>query len=506
MPIARDHTHAGVSLEGHTHETQDQGALTVVATGSTASRTLAERWGEVFNVKDYGAKGDGTTDDTDAINLAFAAAKVAVASLPGFGTLHAKADVYFPPGGRYLVTSPINATEIRGTNWSVTAHGAVVEGKISTGDAVFDLVGSRFCTLRGLTITAGTTDTPKWGIQMGRYGTENSDFHAFQQVTVLGHFTGACLYNYASEDNTFNDLRLWNENTSATSYCMIMEGNFSHSMTSEYATITATTGDTASHISNIFISLDARKRFSGPCIKLKRTSGFRFYQCYGVSHDNAVVTIACDGFGHRDLHLDMHCEGDDSTYAVLFLNDSETNPVIDGFTYRDANPFAKTAIFQSAAGISTVTFKDYDIKLPLLKNNPLYFDDKAKFKLFGGRMHIGNATRMQNLAEQVGTVVTDDRDGLTIGPGSQLIEDASNRHMALKGSLRIYDGFATNVSPGDLGNTGEVRLEAGFIAVSDGITAPAHETGVAKLYVDTADGDLKVKFSDGTVKTIATDT
>ena len=30
--------------------------------------------------------------------------------------------------------------------------------------------------------------------------------------------------------------------------------------------------------------------------------------------------------------------------------------------------------------------------------------------------------------------------------------------------------------------------------------------GLAQLYVDTADGDLKVKFGDGTVKTIVTDT
>ena len=43
------------------------------------------------------------------------------------------------------------------------------------------------------------------------------------------------------------------------------------------------------------------------------------------------------------------------------------------------------------------------------------------------------------------------------------------------------------------------------IAVTDGITAPSNITGQAIIYVDTADGDLKVKFGDGTVTTIATD-
>jgi hypothetical protein len=46
----------------------------------------------------------------------------------------------------------------------------------------------------------------------------------------------------------------------------------------------------------------------------------------------------------------------------------------------------------------------------------------------------------------------------------------------------------------------------GEMRIPDGITAPATATGYAVLYVDSADGDLKVKFGDGTVKTITADT
>jgi hypothetical protein len=42
--------------------------------------------------------------------------------------------------------------------------------------------------------------------------------------------------------------------------------------------------------------------------------------------------------------------------------------------------------------------------------------------------------------------------------------------------------------------------------LKDGVTAPSATVGLAKLYVDTSDGDLKVIFGDGTIKTIATDT
>jgi hypothetical protein len=39
----------------------------------------------------------------------------------------------------------------------------------------------------------------------------------------------------------------------------------------------------------------------------------------------------------------------------------------------------------------------------------------------------------------------------------------------------------------------------------DGITAPTAITGQASIYVDTATGDLMVRFGDGVTKTLATD-
>lgn len=44
------------------------------------------------------------------------------------------------------------------------------------------------------------------------------------------------------------------------------------------------------------------------------------------------------------------------------------------------------------------------------------------------------------------------------------------------------------------------------LSLADGVTPPPTISGSATLYVDSGDGDLKVKFGDGTVKTIVTDT
>jgi len=43
------------------------------------------------------------------------------------------------------------------------------------------------------------------------------------------------------------------------------------------------------------------------------------------------------------------------------------------------------------------------------------------------------------------------------------------------------------------------------LSLVDGVSEPSTSSGYARIYVDSADGDLKVKFGDGTVKTIVTD-
>ena len=59
-----------------------------------------------------------------------------------------------------------------------------------------------------------------------------------------------------------------------------------------------------------------------------------------------------------------------------------------------------------------------------------------------------------------------------------------------------------------IGSTSADLITGAFpkIALTDGVAIPATVIGQAFIYIDLADGDLKIKFGDGTVKTISTDT
>ena len=75
------------------------GAIPVLATGSTEPRPLKDRFSDFVNIKDYGAKGDGVSDDTASFRAAVAAAQ---------------GRTIFVPSGSYVLTGHIDG----GDFWS----------------------------------------------------------------------------------------------------------------------------------------------------------------------------------------------------------------------------------------------------------------------------------------------------------------------------------------------------------------------------------------------------
>jgi hypothetical protein len=82
--------------------------LPVTATGTNTARSMATRWADPINARDMGATGDGTTDDTAALQ---AGINLAITNKVPF----------YIPAGTYIISSPLTVStfpngEVRGFN------------------------------------------------------------------------------------------------------------------------------------------------------------------------------------------------------------------------------------------------------------------------------------------------------------------------------------------------------------------------------------------------------
>lgn len=96
--------------------------MPVIAEGSDVPRMLKDRFADVVNVKDFGAKGDGVTDDTEAIQAAFKSIQTTG------GT------VLFPAKGTYCISDEVQI----GGNVTVIARGAKFKA-IASADKSFGM-------------------------------------------------------------------------------------------------------------------------------------------------------------------------------------------------------------------------------------------------------------------------------------------------------------------------------------------------------------------------------
>lgn len=197
-----------------------------LGTGVTLQAPVVDVSGTVFNVKAYGAKGDGVTDDYLAINAALAAVKVA-------GGI-----CFFPPG-TYKVTQPINGTWIGSPQTFYTIQGSgAMNTTISfqptssstyttTPRPVLDLSSTYGITVEDITISSppfggsGVTPSAACGIML-QSGSGLGSNSTFRRVFVSGYYVVSALWIYAYGDCSFYSCAFQNNATSA--YAVVLSG------------------------------------------------------------------------------------------------------------------------------------------------------------------------------------------------------------------------------------------------------------------------------------------
>lgn len=128
----------------------DHSSAVAMPAGTTVLRTLGDRLSEQYNVKDYGAVGDGVTDDTAAIQATIdAATGGGIATLPVVGR-RARASVYLP-AGNYKITAPIKIYSVLYFRMYGDGLATVLQPN-GLLPAVLDICGAAFSTFEGFQI------------------------------------------------------------------------------------------------------------------------------------------------------------------------------------------------------------------------------------------------------------------------------------------------------------------------------------------------------------------
>lgn len=124
---ARDQVLDGLTFAGNT-----TGATMVVADKTTTPRSISDRFADIINIKDFGAKGDGVTDDTEAWELWQAALE--------------RGGVGYIPSGQYRVNGIIRSI-VQGCFGNGVDH--VMDASVYQGDGASGMRESAFANHMG---------------------------------------------------------------------------------------------------------------------------------------------------------------------------------------------------------------------------------------------------------------------------------------------------------------------------------------------------------------------
>lgn len=344
------------------------GETWVTPSGGTPAdaRTLAE-WVSMLpisiNVKDYGAVGDDTTDDTDAINDAiddFKAAVYAPSGTVGF----LKARLVFPPGV-YKVGGSLNFQSIQRMGWTVDCTGAIIRGT-GAGKSVIDLLGSRGGEFRNLTLVGDGTSTPAIGVQTGRFvGSTAADNMTYYRPVFDGEFTRSCVYNLAAEIDTY--VAPVFRNIEPSGCAIIYDGCNHYGAITDYTAPTAPADTAMSCIQHTHLSGTYGCGNSDRAIEITSGSQFRFIDgtAYAKPAANgeacAILLNAIAGVsGFKDLYFDIHQEL--CSVYLLAKRSSSGAVTITGLDIRDIAPQATTAMIKADSSITTLTVSQGSIQ------------------------------------------------------------------------------------------------------------------------------------------------
>ncbi len=332
------------------------------------------------NVRDFGTRADGRTDDSDAINKAILFLRD--------HQMHVSAATFAPrlvfDAGIYAVDASINLTGLSALNAVIDGRGAVILGRCR-GQPVIDALGSRFLTIRDLTIIGDKDRPPSVGMQIGRLNDGRvADDHRLNDVKFIGHYTLACLLNNASETCGFDHVFFWNDYPDSKSFCLIQDGlNYFGATSTLVPDQHSIPQADSSFNENEFINCTFQHGGGGTPVWLGDTDRHRFYRCYAAGRGETAFVIYCGPRSHTMLEIDCHCETGD-LQAVFRITGHVSSATLYGFSFKDHAVFSTSAVFERQEPVENVVIQHVRIELGhFFHSNCRVLDDPSAWRVIG---------------------------------------------------------------------------------------------------------------------------
>jgi Pectate lyase superfamily protein len=352
--------------------------LTPSGTGASVIANLQDKGGQVFNIKAYGAKGDGVTNDSPAFQAAYNAAVAAGGGI-----------VYVPPTGSsgcYLLNTAINMT---GDGARVTIEGSGGVGPIqsgssglicaNTGGVLFDITNSHDKTFLNLDVTAqksGLSNASTVGIFSGRIATGQSGQFEHIQNCVFSmplHYSGTTysfgVYLFGGEITFLSDDLL------EADYPLVATGTNNFNITSPFVTLgTGTYSETDVSFNNMELLTSG----IGPAVYLYGVSdvilsGHSWNFSQANPYPAGLYGYAIYIYDSHDIHV--HGWRQEGFPGFAFIDKGLYGSVIQGTHAPSPSPTTHAVEFNDAS--SEIADDDFRIFDELSTSSNWYYDATA---------------------------------------------------------------------------------------------------------------------------------
>ena len=201
---------------------------------NAVTETVTEKLSQTVSVLDFGATGDGVTNDAPAFQAAIDSG--------------AKYIVIPQPETQYLLEDSLDMTGLRGVTFDFQASTDINVPPILAKHthAVFDLTGAFDCVFYSPNVEGDSTTTPTCMFLLARNSTgASAGRHRFFNPRSNGNFSTTVFYNYGSEENDVYSPDFMQAEDGKS--CVYITSYNSASLTSQYATIATGGQSTVCH-------------------------------------------------------------------------------------------------------------------------------------------------------------------------------------------------------------------------------------------------------------------